>query len=99
MQHIPSQTLNTVLEEALCKVHGFGCPTSKDFLRPWVGYWKVQKKKFNFLKRKRIVPRVIYCLRYCFLLTKDCTHNEVWGCVETLPRDHLNFIWEGFIYS
>ena len=47
------------------------------------------KKKFNFLKTKRIVPRVIYSLRYCFLLTKDCMHNEVWGCVETLPRDHL----------
>ena len=43
------------------------------------------KKKFNFLKTKRIVPKVIYCLRYCFLLTKDCMHNEVWGCAETLP--------------
>ena len=26
---------------------------------------------------KRIVPKVIYCLRYCFLLIKDCMHNEV----------------------
>ena len=41
--------------------------------------------KFNFLKTKRIVPKLIYCLRYCFLLTKDCMHNEVWGCAETLP--------------
>ena len=29
----------------MSKVHGFGCPTSKDFLRLWVGYWKVQKGK------------------------------------------------------
>ena len=28
-------------------------------------------------------------LRYCFLLTKDCMHNEVWGCAETLPNQHL----------
>ena len=27
-------------------------------------------KKFNFLKTKRIVPKVIYCLRYCFLQQK-----------------------------
>ena len=40
----------------------------------------------NFQKAKRIVPKVIYCLRYCFLLTKDCMHNEVWGCAETLPK-------------
>ena len=46
-------------------------------------------KKFNFLKTKRIVPKVIYCLRYCFLLTKDCMHNEVWGCAEILPKDIL----------
>ena len=26
-------------------MYGFGCPTSKDFLRLWVGYWKVQKGK------------------------------------------------------
>ena len=26
-------------------VYGFGCPTSKDFLRLWVGYWKEQKGK------------------------------------------------------
>ena len=38
------------------------------------------------MKTKRIVPEVIYCLRYCFLLTKDCMHNEVWGCAETLPN-------------
>ena len=56
MQHIPSQTLNTVLEEALCKVHGFGCPTSKDFLRPWVGYWKVQKK-IQLLENKANSPK------------------------------------------
>ena len=37
------------------------------------------------MKTKQIVPKVIYCLRYCFLLTKDCMHNEVWGCAETLP--------------
>ena len=37
------------------------------------------------MKTKRIVPKVFYCLRYCFLLTKDCMHNKVWGCVETLP--------------
>ena len=28
-------------------------------------------------------------MRYCFLLTKDCMHNEVWGCAETLPN-YLN---------
>ena len=53
---------------------------------PLKGLSKDLKKKFNFLKTKRIVPKVIYCLRYCFLLTKDCMHNEVWGCAETLPR-------------
>ena len=37
------------------------------------------------MKTKRIVPKVISCLRYCFLPTKDCMHNEVWGCAETLP--------------
>ena len=28
-------------------------------------------------------PKVIYCLRYCFLLTKKCMHNEVWGYTES----------------
>ena len=42
-------------------------------------------KKFNSLKTKRIVPKVIYFLRYRFLLSKDCMHSEVWGYAETLP--------------
>ena len=41
------------------------------------------------MKTKQIVSKVIYCLRYCFLLTKDCMHNEVWGCAETLPKRQL----------
>ena len=41
------------------------------------------------MKTKQIVPKVIYCLRYCFLLTKDCMHNEVWGCAETLPLNSV----------
>ena len=32
-----------------------------------------------------ISTSLLRCLRYCFLLTKDCMHNEVWGCAETLP--------------
>ena len=32
---------------------------------------------------------LLCCLRYCFLLTKDCMHNEVWGCTETLPKPTL----------
>ena len=40
------------------------------------------------------VPKVIYCLRYCFLLTKDCMNNEVWGCAETLPKTHsFQLLW------
>ena len=30
------------------------------------------------------VPKVIHCLRYCFLLTKNCVHNKVWGYMEIL---------------
>ena len=33
-----------------------------------------------------ISTSLLRCLRYCFLLTKDCMHNEVWGCAETLPK-------------
>ena len=40
--------------------------------------------------RPRIVTKVIYCLHYCFLLTKDCMHDEVWGCVETLEDFFFN---------
>ena len=41
-----------------------------------------------------VVPKVIYCLRYCFLLTKDCMNNEVWGCAETLPKTHsFQLLW------
>ena len=43
------------------------------------------EKNINSYKTKRKVPKVIYCLRYCFLLTKNCMHNEVWGYTEILP--------------
>ena len=33
----------------------------------------------------RNTHKLIYYLRYCFLLKKDCVRNEVWGCPETLP--------------
>ena len=33
-----------------------------------------------------ISTSLLRCLRYCFLLTKNCMHNEVWGCTETLPK-------------
>ena len=32
------------------------------------------------MKTKRIVPKVIYCLHYCFLLTNDSMHNEYGLC-------------------
>ena len=48
------------------------------------------EKKTNFYRTKRKVPKVIYCLRYCFLLTKNCMHNEVWGYMEILPNRGLN---------
>ena len=31
------------------------------------------------------VPKVIYCLRYSFLLSKNCMHNEIWVYTEILP--------------
>ena len=46
------------------------------------------EKNIKFYRTKRKVPKVIYCLRYCFLLTKNCMHNEVWGYTEILPH-HL----------
>ena len=46
---------------------------------------RLRKKNIKFYRAKRKVPKVIYCLRYCFLLTKNCMHNEVWGYTEILP--------------
>ena len=36
-------------------MYEFGCPTSKNFLRLWVGYWKVQKGKGTLRPTTRLI--------------------------------------------
>ena len=63
---------------SVCKVHGFGYLTLKDFLCLWVGYWKVQKGKGTlrpyFSRRLRENERTLATLT---LGIEEAFSNEV----------------------
>lgn len=47
--------------------------------------WEVRCMRREMRKLKHaLVPKVIYCFRRCFLLSKNRMHHEVWSCVNIL---------------
>ena len=46
-------------------------------------------KKIQLLENKADSPKGNLLFALLFSSTKDCMHNEVWGCAEILPKDIL----------